>query len=62
MTRRQQLIEAQLAAPFDPPTNQRDLVRHYTLSAADKDPNTTELIGSASALCIAFRLPTMPRF
>jgi TnpA family transposase len=35
VTRRQQLTETQLAALFDPPTNQRDLVRHYTLSATD---------------------------
>ena len=35
MTRRQQLTEAQIAALFDPPTDQRELVRHYTLSAAD---------------------------
>ena len=35
MTRRQQLTEAQIAALFDPPTEQRELVRHYTLSATD---------------------------
>ena len=35
MTRRQQLTEAQNAVLFDPPTEQRELVRHYTLSAAD---------------------------
>ena len=33
--RRQQLTEAQITALFDPPTYQRQLVRHYTLSAAD---------------------------
>src|ERR1700731_4047217 len=33
--RRQQLIEAQITALLDPPTDQRELVRHYTLSAAD---------------------------
>ena len=33
MTRRQQLTEAQIAALFDAPTEQRELVRHYTLSA-----------------------------
>ena len=32
--RRQQLTEAQIAALFDPPTDQRELVRHYTLSAS----------------------------
>ena len=35
MARRQQLGEAQIAELFDPPTAQRELVRHYTLSAAD---------------------------
>ncbi len=35
MARRQQLGEAQVADLFDPPTDQRELVRHYTLSAAD---------------------------
>jgi hypothetical protein len=35
MTRRQQLTEAQLTALFDPPTDQRELVRYYTLSDAD---------------------------
>src|SRR4030081_184786 len=33
--RRQQLTEAQITALRDPPTDQRELVRHYTLSAAD---------------------------
>ena len=33
--RRQQLSEAQIAVLFDPPTDQRELIRHYTLSAAD---------------------------
>ena len=33
--RRQQLTEAQIAALFDPLTDRRELVRHYTLSAAD---------------------------
>ena len=35
MARRQQLTEAQLSELFDPPTEQRELVRHYTLSDAD---------------------------
>ena len=35
MTRRQQLTEVQLAALYDAPTEQRELVRHYTLSEAD---------------------------
>src|SRR5271168_1366347 len=33
--RRQQLTETQIAELFDPPTDQRELNRHYTLSAAD---------------------------
>ena len=33
--RRQQLTEAQITALLDPPTDQRELVRHYTLTAAD---------------------------
>ena len=35
MTRRRILTGTQLAALFDPPTDQRELVRHYTLSATD---------------------------
>jgi hypothetical protein len=35
VTRRPQLTEAQIGALFDPPTDQRELVRHYTLSDAD---------------------------
>ncbi len=35
MARRQQLSETQLAELFDPPAEQRELVRHYTLSGAD---------------------------
>ena len=35
MARRQQLGEAQVAELFDPPTEQRELVRYYTLSDAD---------------------------
>jgi hypothetical protein len=33
--RRQQLTQAQITTLLDPPTDQRELVRHYTLSAAD---------------------------
>lgn len=40
MARRQQLTETQIAALFDPPTGQRELVRHYTLS-----PKGLALIG-----------------
>ncbi len=35
MARRQRLSETQIAELFDPPTEQRELVRHYTLSEAD---------------------------
>ena len=35
MARRQQLGEAQVTELFDPPAEQRELVRHYTLSDAD---------------------------
>ena len=35
MTRRQRLSEAQIAELFDPPTEQRELVRHFTLAEAD---------------------------
>ena len=35
MTRSQQLTGVQLAGLFDPPTDQRELVRHYTLSDED---------------------------
>jgi hypothetical protein len=35
VTRRQQLTEVQLATLYDAPGEQRELVRHYTLSEAD---------------------------
>ena len=35
MARLQRLNEAQITELFDPPTEQRELVRHYTLSATD---------------------------
>jgi hypothetical protein len=35
VTRRQRLSATQIAELFDPPTEQRELIRHYTLSAAD---------------------------
>ena len=35
MARRQQLSEDQLAELFDPPVEQRELVRHYTLPSED---------------------------
>ena len=33
--RRQQLTEAQIATLFNPPTDRRELGRHYTLNQAD---------------------------
>ncbi len=35
MARRQRLNETQIAELFEPPTEQRELVRHFTLSEAD---------------------------
>jgi len=35
VARQQRLSETQIAELFDPPTEQRELVRHFTLSAAD---------------------------
>jgi len=35
VARPQRLNEAQIAELFDPPTEQREPIRHYTLSAAD---------------------------
>ena len=35
LMRRQQLTEAQIAALFDPPTDQRELVRYYTFNETD---------------------------
>ncbi len=35
MARHQRLNEAQIAELFDPPTKQRELVRHYTLLETD---------------------------
>jgi TnpA family transposase len=35
VARRQRLSEIQIAELFDPPAEQRELVRHYTLSEAD---------------------------
>ena len=33
--RRHQLTKTQIVALFDPPTEPRELIRHYTLSAGD---------------------------
>jgi Domain of unknown function (DUF4158) len=35
VARRQQLTEVQISELFDPPSDQRELVRHYTLSDTD---------------------------
>ena len=35
MARHQRLRATEIAELFDPPTEQRDLVRHFTLSKAD---------------------------
>jgi len=35
VARRQRLSETQIAELFDPPTEQRELVRYYTLSETD---------------------------
>ena len=35
MARRHQLTEVQISELFDPPSDQRELVRHYTLSDTD---------------------------
>ncbi len=56
MARRQHLTDAQIAELFDPPTDQRELVRYYTLSGGDLaairrghgDPNR---LGHALMLC-----------
>lgn len=56
MARRQHLTDAQIVELFNPPTDQRELVRHYTLSDADLaairrgrgDPNR---LGHAIMLC-----------
>jgi hypothetical protein len=42
--RRQQLSETQIAALFDPTTDPRELVRHYTLSEADITRNCQRCI------------------
>ena len=64
MIRRQQLTEVQIAALFDPPTDQRELVRHYTLSEADitmirQRRGDHNRLGSALMLCY-LRYPGRP--
>jgi hypothetical protein len=43
--RRQQLTEAQIAALFDPLTDPRELVRHYTLSETDSRTTAQHVAG-----------------
>jgi hypothetical protein len=56
VARRQRLSEIQIAELFDPPTERRDLVRHFTLSAADLAANRRcrgdhNRLGQALMLC-----------
>ena len=55
--RRQQLTEAQITALFDPPTDQRELVRYYTLSAHYPLP-TSQRCGAVVAIIIASATPS----
>src|SRR5271156_3666311 len=62
--RRQQLTEAQITALFDPPTDQRELVRYYTLSDADlasirRSRGDHNRLGHALMLCY-LRYPGRP--
>ena len=62
--RRQQLSEAQITALLDPPTDQRELGRHYTLFAADlaairRCRGDCNRLGHALMLCY-FRYPGRP--
>jgi TnpA family transposase len=64
VTRRQQLTEAQIATLFDPPIEQRELVRHYTLSVADlamirRSRGDHNRLGLALMLCY-LRYPGRP--
>jgi hypothetical protein len=56
VARRQRLSETQIAELFDPPTEPRDLVRHFTLSAAELVANQRcrgdhNRLGQALMLC-----------
>jgi hypothetical protein len=64
MTRRQQLSEAQIAALFDPPDDQRELTRHYTFSDTDlamisRGRSDHNRLGRALMLCY-LRYPGRP--
>jgi len=61
---RQRLSEAQIAELYDPPTEQRELVRHFTLSEADLAANRRcrgdhNRLGQALMLCY-LRYPGRP--
>jgi Domain of unknown function (DUF4158)/Tn3 transposase DDE domain len=61
---RQRLSEAQIAELYDPPTEQRELVRHFTLSDADLAANRRcrgdhNRLGQALMLCY-LRYPGRP--
>src|SRR5882672_7685606 len=62
--RRQQLSEAQITALLDPPTDQRELGRHYTLFAADlaairRCRGDCNRLGHALVICY-LRYPSRP--
>ena len=64
MAARQRLSEAQIAELYDPPTEQRELVRHFTLSDADLAANRRcrgdhNRLGQALMLCY-LRYPGRP--
>ncbi len=64
MAVRQRLSEAQIAELYDPPTEQRELVRHFTLSEADLAANRRcrgdhNRLGQALMLCY-LRYPGRP--
>ncbi len=60
MARRQRLSETQLAELFEPPTEQRELVRHYTLSDADLAA-VRRCRGDHNRLRADALLPALPR-
>ena len=64
MARRQRLSETQIAELYDPPTEQRELVRHFMLSEADLAANRRcrgdhNRLGHALMLCY-LRYPGRP--
>ncbi|MEA2727050.1 MAG: hypothetical protein QOD93_5080 [Acetobacteraceae bacterium] len=64
MIRGQQLSEAQIATLFDPPDDQRELIRHYTLSDPDlamisRGRGDHNRLGRALMLC-CLRSPGRP--